>query len=820
MAFNYEFPFPVFVCNNGTATSGHTKDLSSGQVSIFDRQTWNVATPGGNGKEFFLAMGSYHTKDSLTKFYAGMKRSLKSYFFRGQDIELFEVSYPQALQNEIWTIGYDGSGAPNTYGVNNTPNNFQFYCGTDYQLRITLLGEPVYRVFGKTLEHVVSLSTAPCADPSCATACVGPLDVQLYINQFAENINNHPELKELGIRAKAVLSNYVAQSTPASVIVSLTSTSVAGITVISQGVGYTSAPTVAITGGGGTGATATATVAGGQLTGFTITAAGSGFTSTPTVTLTGGGATTQATVQAVLTATSINTTHGTLTGGTGYINTPTVTFSSLNGAGTGATATTTLTSGVVSAVTISSGGSGYSSTVTALISAPEGYATTWNLTVCDAGLSRDMAKIQELIGSWYTAGVVTDVTPSVPYQGGMSVYQVTTLGNTPPPAYTKASSVPLAVCGACPTGYTLTGGLNAWIVQRPLLPTDNVSTASAQLTYAQTIATAYSASTATASFVGQVNGQAQVLIYLATTTVPSPAASDIFIQQAWQAQTCVPPANSAISWVAVGSTYYATRQIYAEIQRPSCTPGSNVLTALTAYVAQYSSYVPSSITLTAGTACADIYTIVQVGNTPLTDGCLAYDEPAFDMFPAYQGVPWLPTVPSIVAYNSSILAGLQVSAGYIDTVYGDCSFDPRDYYNTAPIQIQLAWVVDFPNAQDIQNFPTAQRVQAPQHSRQTGEHVVRELIAASQYMPFGYDEQDPRMREAMDVQLRQQVDRVQLYKIYYLKYFTARGFQNFGQQKEVMETQIIFNVNDPASVAFEQVIEGITGKFGVYLQQR
>jgi hypothetical protein len=56
----------------------------------------------------------------------------------------------------------------------------------------------------------------------------------------------------------------------------------------SAGSGYTTAPTVAITGGGGTGATATAQIANGKVTGFTLTNEGSGYTSVPTVALTGG----------------------------------------------------------------------------------------------------------------------------------------------------------------------------------------------------------------------------------------------------------------------------------------------------------------------------------------------------------------------------------------------------------------------------------------------------------------------------------------------------------------------------------------------------
>nr|WP_272944322.1 phage tail tube protein [Pseudomonas putida] len=48
---------------------------------------------------------------------------------------------------------------------------------------------------------------------------------------------------------------------------------------------------MAITGGGGTGATATAIISGGEVTGFNITNAGAGYTTAPTIALTGGGGT-------------------------------------------------------------------------------------------------------------------------------------------------------------------------------------------------------------------------------------------------------------------------------------------------------------------------------------------------------------------------------------------------------------------------------------------------------------------------------------------------------------------------------------------------
>ena len=67
---------------------------------------------------------------------------------------------------------------------------------------------------------------------------------------------------------------------------------VKSITITNGGSGYFSGlPTVSITGGGGTGATATATVNGGVVIDIVITNRGSGYTSAPTVTITGGGGT-------------------------------------------------------------------------------------------------------------------------------------------------------------------------------------------------------------------------------------------------------------------------------------------------------------------------------------------------------------------------------------------------------------------------------------------------------------------------------------------------------------------------------------------------
>lgn len=64
---------------------------------------------------------------------------------------------------------------------------------------------------------------------------------------------------------------------------------ITGFKITNPGFGYTSAPTVQITGGGGSGATAHAIVYNGQVTEIVVDKQGNGYTSAPTVTLTGGG---------------------------------------------------------------------------------------------------------------------------------------------------------------------------------------------------------------------------------------------------------------------------------------------------------------------------------------------------------------------------------------------------------------------------------------------------------------------------------------------------------------------------------------------------
>jgi filamentous hemagglutinin family protein len=135
------------------------------------------------------------------------------------------------------------------------------------------------------------------------------------------------------------------------------------IVLTSTGANYTLAPSVTLSGGGGSGASASATL---EIANLILTASGTTYLITPTVTISGGGATTQGTAQAAITTTAAGLTGDlTLVAG-GAITQGLITKNAISVAGN---TTLTETSGLginlsnsentlVGTVTISQGGGG------------------------------------------------------------------------------------------------------------------------------------------------------------------------------------------------------------------------------------------------------------------------------------------------------------------------------------------------------------------------------------------------------------------------------------------------------------------------------
>ncbi len=127
-----------------------------------------------------------------------------------------------------------------------------------------------------------------------------------------------------------------------------------GFTLSAGGSGYTTPPTVMVTGGAGFGATGVATIAGGVVTSITLTSAGELYSFAPTVVITGGGGTGAAATGLI--APGQVTSIDVVDGGVGYTSAPTVT---ITGSGTGATAVAGILNGAVNVITVTTPGAGY-----------------------------------------------------------------------------------------------------------------------------------------------------------------------------------------------------------------------------------------------------------------------------------------------------------------------------------------------------------------------------------------------------------------------------------------------------------------------------
>jgi len=516
----------------------------------------------------------------------------------------------------------------------------------------------------------------------------------------------------------------------------------------------------------------------------------------------------QATGTAVVTGTAVSSVT-IVNGGTGYTS-GTVTFT---GDGTGATGTTTVVNGVITAVTITAGGSGYSSAPIATFSAPSNRRNKYCLEVCDNGDTPALQAIQTNAG---VAGVVTrtgraDCKSQYTYCGDVAA------GN-----FTPTQDVLLSICGVCPTGYTAVAAMDTITIVRPITPSTNLSTIGAQATYAGTIATAYTAySPINARFNSQSGATASVSFEVPTGTVVVALLSDTVIVGVKIEASCSPSvAATAIAWTVCGTAYKTKRKLKVTLQRTDCNDADR-LSELTAFYATTPNVVSGTILKLSGSVgCEDTYTIEQWSNGCLTDDCLATDSGDYTNLGSFDGQVWT-VVPEVVSVNPTRKCGFTIQAEVPETVFGDCSFDPQDFYENEPPHLEAIWELNYPDTCKLGSLPVIKNVEEQLYRRQSGEWVIRKLIEWSAYHWASSWNVNPRFREALGQEVLSQVDRNAFYKVYYTKFVESRaGVNTFAEQPRIFEPLVIFKETDAASGTFEKMFAKAISSTNIVLNKR
>jgi len=145
--------------------------------------------------------------------------------------------------------------------------------------------------------------------------------------------------------------------------------SVGQIALISGGSAYTAAPSVVISApndANGIQATAVATISNNAVTSVTLTEAGSGYTQAPTITFAGGGGTNASAVASIVTFATGTVSIAVTNPGDSYTGTPTVNIS--GGGGTGASATAVVHGNAISTIVMTNPGSGYTNSANLVVS--------------------------------------------------------------------------------------------------------------------------------------------------------------------------------------------------------------------------------------------------------------------------------------------------------------------------------------------------------------------------------------------------------------------------------------------------------------------
>ena len=131
--------------------------------------------------------------------------------------------------------------------------------------------------------------------------------------------------------------------------------------------------------------------------------------------------------------------------------------------------------------------------------------------------------------------------------------------------------------------------------------------------------------------------------------------------------------------------------------------------------------------------------------------------------------------PSTDPVGEGVSAEVNIIGAYVDTKFGNSSFDTRDFYEKEPVQLQLSAIDDSGNP--CENCGVASSTPGTMQET-SGECVLREIILTERYMqnPFNQGAADSqRIREIEGSEkIVNAVDRNALYKTYYIQHSIPR----------------------------------------------
>jgi hypothetical protein len=183
-------------------------------------------------------------------------------------------------------------------------------------------------------------------------------------------------------------------------------------------------------------------------------------------------------------------------------------------------------------------------------------------------------------------------------------------------------------------------------------------------------------------------------------------------------------------------------------------------------------------------------------------------------------------VPLTVATDiNALIVSLELTAAYVDTKFGNCSFSPTDHYELEPIFIYPSLVDETGEPCAIKPIGVITEIQSARQAMGVGETVVRDLILFLRYLQEPFQD-DARLREVLnDVSLTAGIDRTSgtngaLYDKYTILHNVPRlnnSSSIFDNDQYLLEIVVPFGTNMTAFTTLVQNILNLAGN-GVVLE--
>ena len=324
----------------------------------------------------------------------------------------------------------------------------------------------------------------------------------------------------------------------------------------------------------------------------------------------------------------------------------------------------------------------------------------------------------------------------------------------------------------------------------------------------------------TSTFISQNGATAMVKLEVPTDAVVTTLLADTVDFSHSTGAECTFAAPADIAWTETGEGISSERTMKIKaLNRPDCDSDGDRLDDLTAILAGVQGIQIDTLTKIAGVGCVDDYTVVQSSVDCLPEDCLTNNVTfTYDELPAFENKSW-ELVPESVVENEDRKCGIRITAGYIDPKFGNCSFQPTDYYENMPVKFEVSLLGEDDSACDVATWPSVHQSKIGRIARQSGEWVVREvLMKTAAYLKhvsqFSIDSRD---REAFDMNLLNSVDRNAFYNLYYVSFGASYGIPTWRKNEQEQFTAVFaFKEGDASAATFESsVLDVLTAKSGV-----